>query len=633
MTVVESERWGSGMNTSIVRIKNWFMNRPLQVKICITVYILVVALFSVLLTILTGIANKNIREEQLKATGQAVSYGMLLIEKEQSYLLGIATHYSINSEVQAIMRASNRGEQGETLSSDIMSVSQSRMYVLSLTFYDLNGKAITHMSIDASWGPVDQDPNDNMRPFGRLISKQRIYEWEYIPKASQIYLTQDNSPKLCLWHVVKDNTTYLPIGAVAITLDARKLLSTQAEVRPSFDTILVINEDGMLVDGKGPLCDELTKSDRITLLENTLKYANIGNFEVSLQSNSYYVSYGKIRETPCTLYALVSNRTATTSRDILWVSSVAGISACILLLLPMLVVSARFITRPLKILADGMNRFAEGNRDVQIHFSGKDEIGNLGNIFNKMVQKNRELVETNYELTIRKQAAELAVLQAQVDPHFIYNMLNIIQWTAIDEGKQDLAEMVHSVGTVMRFNLNRGYDFVTVHKEVELLNCYCNMQKRRFKDRVLWKLDVETVTLNACIPKLIIQPLIENSIVHGITDSKQIIRIFARITLEKDNNKLRIEVEDDGVGIQPDILRVLPDGNYMSTAPIRKSSNQLALKNIYERLMFYYGENNFTFNISSVLGSGTQILIRLPYDVSPPTPNIMSKDQREKDKK
>ena len=152
-------------------------------------------------------------------------------------------------------------------------------------------------------------------------------------------------------------------------------------------------------------------------------------------------------------------------------------------------------------------------------------------MFNSMVQKNNKLLEEKYELTIHKQEAELVALHTQIDPHFIYNMLNLIQWTALEKEDIEIATLTHSAAAVIRYSLNRKDRFVTVQQEMDLVNRYLDVQKRVLRNRLTIQCDVDHAAQGSYIPKLIIQPIIENSIKHGLRDDGSPLNIIVKISL------------------------------------------------------------------------------------------------------
>ena len=257
-----------------------------------------------------------------------------------------------------------------------------------------------------------------------------------------------------------------------------------------------------------------------------------------------------------------------------------------------------------------MERFRAGDRDVQLAFKYHDEIGRIGSVFDAMVTENKQLIEKTYLLTIRTQAAELAKLQAQINPHFIYNTLNTLQWTAIDNGNEEIAEMAYAIGQVFRLSLNHGNDFITVMEERELLYFYLSLQEKRFTGRLSHTLSFSDELLQVSIPKLLIQPLVENASVHGIRDANSHIDIMVAVTQETPG-RLHIVVEDNGVGIPAERLVLLPDKLPETEKGV--SGSHFALKNIAKRLSLYYG-SSYLFHIASTEGQGTRITIDIPFE-------------------
>jgi len=165
------------------------------------------------------------------------------------------------------------------------------------------------------------------------------------------------------------------------------------------------------------------------------------------------------------------------------------------------------------------------------------------------------------------------------------------------------------MGQVFRLSLNRGNNTVTIKDEKALIEFYLRLQKMRYQDRLESSLDFSEDVLNLCIPKLIIQPLVENCIVHGAEDNSETVHILVSVRVNNEN-MLEINVTDDGSGIPEDILPLLPDKLYYSET---SSSSRFALKNISERLKLSYGQK-YSFKISSKPGNGTQIIIKIPIE-------------------
>ena len=188
--------------------------------------------------------------------------------------------------------------------------------------------------------------------------------------------------------------------------------------------------------------------------------------------------------------------------------------------------------------------------------------------------------------------------------------------------QEEIADIAYSIGQVFRMSLNRGNGMITVMKECEIIQYYIELQEKRFENRLTFELDVEPAAFNAIIPKLIIQPIIENSILHGVNDSTSAVHIMVTIRLIQNSTRLEIIVQDDGVGIPLEVLELLPDR--LSEGHTSTSSSGFALKNISDRLRLTYN-NNYVFDIKSVPGSFTSSRIVVDYHTEMPATQNMPK--------
>lgn len=591
----------------VSKIREGFCNLSIRAKYVLTLYTVLLILFLLLAATLLCIARRNAEQDALNSAAKSASYSNLIIEKEQQYLYGIASYYAITEEVQQLIGDSNEHNTRGSLPQAVLDLSQRQSYVLSLAFYNGRGQVIDYFSIDGSYGAVNQNVDDPSRPISQLMEGKSSYLWEYIPKGDTVYMTHDRSPKLCLWYVVRDNGPQKPIGAIAITVDSRKLLPDQYQTLDLNDNLLILDTQKRQVFGRTELAQNMTMKEINHLIGSIKPYRNTGGFPVHINGRAYFAAYSRLRSTTLVSFALIEDRLLPDNINAFFTAALAGVCLLCVSILPILLLVTRFLTGPLRQLAESMEQFSEGDLTTQVHFRGHDEIGQLGKIFNEMVQENKRLIEESYLLTIRTQEAELAKLQAQINPHFIYNTINAIQWTAIDRDEPEIAEMAYSVGQVFRLSLSGGQEFVTVAAEQELLYFYLSLQEKRFEDRLSYTLNFAPELLSVKIPKLLIQPLVENASVHGAADARSRVHITVNVT-RSETGRIHIEVSDDGVGIPPKILALLPDR--LPKNPEGPSSH-FALRNISKRLQLYYG-SDYVFHIDSTPHIGTDIVIDLP---------------------
>lgn len=583
-------------------------------KLMLWVFASVVLSSAVILGISFNYSASDIRTRALSSTLDLVLYENALVQSEQQYLYGIAAYYAINTDVQSLMQASNSGVSisNEHLPSDLFKLSLSRMHLLSLSFYDVNGKALAYKAIDQSYGVQDQPADDVDSALGALFSKPNTYIWRYVPQGSSELVTQDNSPKICLWYRVRDNTSFRTIGAICITLDTRKLLRAEYSFDQTYYShMFILDNHGQMVIERGESM-KLTDDELMSLASQAPRYLKTGTFTMHLRGHKYDVIYSRISETNgYVTFALVGDLKYPFTNPLFWSHSLGGLAAVLLLIIPLTLFVSKTLSKPLNRLIHSMSEFRDGRRDARVNLLYNDEIGRLGAMFNEMVIQNNHLIEDTYLLTIKRQAAELTALSVQINPHFICNTMHMIQWTALECGAEELAEMAYCTGQLFRLSLNGGRCLSTMEQERRILECFLMLHQKRFHDRITYELCFDPDILSVEVPKLLIQPLVENCVVHGVDSEHP--RIHISITAQaRENDHLTIRVQDNGAGMPPETLARLPEG---VRSPEAWADNSYALKNISERLRLFYGEQQYRYQFESSEGAGTSVLIEIPLAV------------------
>ncbi len=231
------------------------------------------------------------------------------------------------------------------------------------------------------------------------------------------------------------------------------------------------------------------------------------------------------------------------------------------------------------------------------------EMNELNQTYNRMVERIENLVETVYEKELMKSQAELRALQAQINPHFLYNTLEAFYWNLKETDQDELANKVIALSHIFRYTVKgkNSSDFDTVREEVQHVDQYMLLMLMRIGHRVTWEMEVDDRALGVFMPKLILQPLVENAVEHGIEGGSGKGSIHLRIA--HTDNEVRIAVEDDGSGMDP---------LYLEKEDSRQGSPRgIALLNIHKRLLMLYGEE-YGLQIESQTGQGTVIRLRIP---------------------
>lgn len=595
-------------------IYKWFNDLNISHKMTLVYFFGMTMLLLTLTLFLVTIANRSSQEALKQDSWRAIEYGNTLIEKEQEYLIGIAEYFCISSDVQSMLRNSNLGKE-VTSASELTAALRTRSYILSTVLYNGSGMPIMYMSIDYSHSPVPQSYEEGSTFFD-LMSGERNYEWSFIARNDTTFMEQDNSPKLCLWHVVKDTRTMLPIGVIAVSVDTRKLLGSNTRPERFYDSLIILDSKGrdVFCSTENPVQLSADARKQLSELVRSKSGNKFGSYIQLLDSKKYHVFFGQVASTDLCTYMLVPYQFLIWDNSQIAVYAILGILVCIAMMIPMLLLCSRWITKPIKKLTSSLESFMYGDDSIRTSITGKDEIGRMGQIFNKMVQNQQELLEKSYKSKIREQAAELDMQQAQINPHFLYNMLHSIQWIALRKKDMEIANIAYAMGHFFRVSLSRGANVITVAQEFDLVKYYLYLQNFRFPDLISYSIDNDEGIQNAIVPKFIIQPLLENSIIHGMKSSDTPLHIHLTCRSNPEKSRLIIIIEDDGKGIDPSILPLLPDLQEDSTA--HKSGSRFALKNINTRLnLLYRGDYTFSFQNRSEGGARISIETPLLFDV------------------
>lgn len=261
------------------------------------------------------------------------------------------------------------------------------------------------------------------------------------------------------------------------------------------------------------------------------------------------------------------------------------------------------ILGPLKHFRVLMKELENENFDVSFDVKGNDEIAMLGKSFNKMSSRLKELMNQIYFVRIKQREAELAALQAQINPHFLYNTLDTIYWLSRIENAFETSKLVEALSKLFRLSLNSGNEFTTVRDEVSNLQNYIIIQQKRYEDMISFTIDVSEDVKNCKVVKLILQPMVENAIYHGLEKKGE--KGTITVSIYRRNSILVYEINDDGNGSdEVEVSQLLQK--------VGKDNRGFGIKNVNDRIKLYYG-NDYGLEFHSSPGIGTKVIITQPY--------------------
>ncbi len=271
---------------------------------------------------------------------------------------------------------------------------------------------------------------------------------------------------------------------------------------------------------------------------------------------------------------------------------------------------ARNITRPLQQLRDSMARVQEGDFGAaEVEVTSRNEVGSLTRSFNVMTSRIQELMKQNIYEQQQKRKSELKALQSQINPHFLYNTLDSIIWMAEGKKNEEVVVMTASLARLLRQSISNEEEQVPIGQEVEYARSYLTIQKMRYKDKLEFQIQVDAQIMGVPIIKLVLQPLIENAIYHGLKYKEGKGLLIVRGYREGENAVLQIR--DNGAGMDEQTL-----SHIFEKHKVNYRSNGVGVYNVQKRLQLYYGMD-YGITYSSKQGEGTTASIVIPMNVIP----------------
>lgn len=263
----------------------------------------------------------------------------------------------------------------------------------------------------------------------------------------------------------------------------------------------------------------------------------------------------------------------------------------------------RRFTDPITKLCRSMENVGQGDFQKKFAVRSNDEIGMLGRSFNSMVENIDNLIKTVYKLEISKKQAELDSLKMQINPHFLYNTLETINWMARMQNNMDIATVTTALGQFFRASVHQS-NFITIAEEIKNVQNYLTIQAYRFGNKIKTEISADEDCKDEFIPSFLLQPLVENAIIHGL--EPKLTKGILKISIYREEDGIHFMVWDDGVGISEETLqRIRADFMTLNT------KNFIGLGNVNKRICLHYG-NNCRLTISSGINEGTAVSFIIP---------------------
>ncbi|MEH7235295.1 sensor histidine kinase [Bacillus sp. JJ1562] len=426
-------------------------------------------------------------------------------------------------------------------------------------------------------------------------------EWVLLPLHQPNYYLNKETSVFSVGRLIRDPSTYEPLGIIKVDLK-QELIEEIIGNTISNSHIFILDSDNQLIypnkENKIIEPSFLEELEGVTV-KNYTNFSTKGKDYMMVYKESSYSGVKTIMLTPSSVVFSEVNHL----RKMIIIVVIIGIIISLLLGF----VLSKPLVQSIHKLRKAMDNVQKGSFSQRVELASNDEIGQLGNGFNHMIKEIDRLVSEVYKTGLREKEAEVRALQSQMNPHFLYNTLESINMLAITKGNLDISDMVSSLGRLLRYTIDNSSKVVSLKKELQFIQSYISIQKVRMGEKLHYLEEIEPSLYDVLLPKLVLQPLVENAIVHGLSSSAG--SIFIRVNRE--GNHVTIKVEDNGKGIKNERLtelrRLIENQQHTST----EKHSGIALSNVHERLQLLYGKQ-YGIQIEGGKTKGFSVILTFP---------------------
>jgi two-component system sensor histidine kinase YesM len=460
---------------------------------------------------------------------------------------------------------------------------------------------VVSMSIVSDKGDVFSVNKVTGRGIEFAFNKEEIYA----AKGTTLWGVVGSENDICIAKAILNLSTMKPIGYISMVYESEYLsnivkdnsteYSAAAYVVDENQKIVATNREQYILTTFPYELQQLRQSD--TQYEN-------------LDGKDYYYYIGNEMPNGWTLVEAVSVREFHKRTNEILIATGSILAVIFLLGFLSVQMAAKRITRPTQELLQSMKLFGKGTLTQRVEVRSADEIGQIGSEFNQLADNIENLIEKVYLMQISQKQAEIDFLCMQINPHFLYNTLDTISWLSFAEGNQNVSELVVALAELLRAMVKKER-FISLGEEMKMVKDYLFIQKQRFGDQLSIHYDIDEAAYAYTVPSFLLQPLIENAIIHGIEPKIETGNLWISIGIDQEN--LCFQITDDGVGMTEEEIKRLYE-----QCKSNDTKQNIGLKNVYRRLLLCFGEDNCP-KITSEEGNGTTIQFSIPMQTADTT--------------
>lgn len=594
----------------------------LKHKLILIYFILMISIiFSVVIVIYKN-STDIIRNQSIALNDKLVDMGAISLDASIDQIDKVFQALYINSDFKKYLSVPANMKDADFLStynglkSVMLSLINYRRDIFSIIYIDKrNFMAYTtrkEAGFDRNF-TRDEIPEEFKKvldiSFGTYQEKILIPTYVHIPIPFKVTNTKQKVFTVAR-KIINVDGHYEYMGAMFINVDMSTLEKITLDIKPFKDAYTYI------ISKNGTIVYDSNKEKTGEMLDNpTLDKFNSerGNKQLSFNGKDYVAVYSTCESTGWKVVNFIPLNQYTANILLITKIILAITLAAVLVSVLVILITSKYITDPIEKLSTLMSRIELGNMDLRADESGSNEISTLGRNFNILLEKLKCSIKNEYESNIRKKDAEMKALQAQINPHFLYNVLQSISSIAVIHKIDDVDIIARSLGKMLRYSIKTKENIVSVNEECEHIRNYLSIQKIRFQESLTYDIDIPQYMRQKSMLKLTLQPLVENAIIHGFEykDHNDIIYIKGEII----GDYLLFEISDNGVGISTEKLeKIKNDLVNMDNAFYTDEYPSIGLKNVLARLRLFYNDDA-NINIESEQDVGTTVTVKIPLEI------------------
>lgn len=593
------------------KLKVWYMNLSIKYKMIIFFYGMIIIISTVLGVYSYKLSSNNIQTEISNTSLMDIEQISASIKSMQDDITDLSTTTILSKEFQSILKSKDpySNENIKTCERMIDNFLISKNAISFIAVYGENGYEY-YSSADGS-SNINNFENIKSNILYKSISALKGRPlWASLINNNQIFIINNKFSKVAMCRSIYDTNSLNKLGVIVVCINVPYIERTYMDGMIKDDRkLLLLDSNNKLIDSGSLNATDQISGDDLDKIVNNIK-GDSGKYIMPLQKKETLVCYSSIENSNWKLvYLIPKSEFSRNINNILSITLIIIISCLVVSFIISMYVS-NSLTSPIKNLVKVMKNVNKDEIRRKVNFKYNDEIGILGNEYNNMIDNISDLIEKVYMLQIKEKEAELKALQAQINPHFLYNTLDTIFWRAEKAKEKDISEMIYALSKLFRLTLNNGAETTFVRAEKEFIEYYLLLQKNRYKDKLTYNIEIEEEILDYKIPKLILQPFVENAIIYGTENDAG--KSIICITGAYKNGKIYFSIEDNGMGMSKEqIQKILSkEANVKENGRI----SGYAIYNINQRLALYYN-NDYSLLINSEIGIGTNVQIIIPTEI------------------